>query len=46
MLGMSDTKKTPGNICGQAGRESRGIVSPFSPASVCKHVCIALYVTC
>ena len=28
-------KRTPGNICVQAGRESRGIVWPFSPASVC-----------
>ena len=27
-------KRTPGNICDQAGRESRGTVSPFSPASV------------
>ena len=28
-------KRTPGNICVQAGRESRGIVLPFFPASVC-----------
>ena len=32
---MSKVKRTPGNICVQAGRESRGTVSPFSPASVC-----------
>ena len=35
VLGMSGVKRTPCNICVQAGRESRGIVSPFSPASVC-----------
>ena len=34
MIGMSGVKRTRGNICVQAGRESRGIVSPFSPASV------------
>ena len=35
MLGMSEVKRTPGNICVQTERESRGTVSPFSPASVC-----------
>ena len=29
------------NICVQAGRESQGIVSPFSPASVCNLVCMS-----
>ena len=29
------------NICVQVGRESRGIVSPFSPTSVCNLVCVS-----